>query len=160
MKFNFVNCKNKEPYIRWDGSIRSKAVIEISMIVHRNVEEQNNYNAVVLWKIWTFDFPSTGDEGRSPSRKKLQSKRMSVILPAEVQLPSPGLEYTPHSPEQSDQLIDALSQSFYRQVSRYVLLRVCWLLWMRFFAAQQQIKMQRYDALGNRSVISCEERIW
>ena len=66
---------------------------------------------------------SVGEEGLSPSRKKF-SKRMSVILPAEVQLPSPGLEYTPLSPEQSDQLIDSLSQSFYRNVSRCVLLFV------------------------------------
>lgn len=49
---------------------------------------------------------------------------MSVILPAEVQLPSPGVEYTPHSPEETDQLIDSLSQSFYRHVSRCVLLLV------------------------------------
>ena len=49
---------------------------------------------------------------------------MSVVLPAEVQLPSPGVEYTPHSPEQTDQLIDSLSQSFYRHVSRYAMLVV------------------------------------
>ncbi|XP_020627063.1 dynein beta chain, flagellar outer arm-like isoform X2 [Orbicella faveolata] len=61
-----------------------------------------------------------GDEGRNPSHKKLPSKRMSVILPAEVQLPSPGVEYTPYSPEQTDQLIDSLSQSFYRHVSRSI----------------------------------------
>ncbi|KAJ7392743.1 hypothetical protein OS493_010398 [Desmophyllum pertusum] len=60
-----------------------------------------------------------GEEGRSPSRKKLPN-RMSVILPAEVQLPSPGLEYTPLSPEQSDQLTDSLTQSFYRHVSRSI----------------------------------------
>ena len=71
-----------------------------------------------------FHFSSEGDEGRNPSRKKLPSKRMSVILPAEVQLPSPGVEYTPHSQEQTDQLINSLSQSFYRHVSRYVMLLV------------------------------------
>lgn len=43
---------------------------------------------------------------------------MSVVLPAEVQLPSPGVEYTALSSEQSDQLTDSLSQSFYRRVSR------------------------------------------
>ena len=63
---------------------------------------------------------------------------MSVILPAEVQLPSPGVEYTPHSPEQTDQLIDLLTQSFYRHVSRCVLLLV--------------------QIVGNRSVIRSEER--
>ena len=43
-----------------------------------------------------------------------------MILPAEVPLPTAGVEYTPLSDEQSDQLIDSLTQSFYRHVSRCV----------------------------------------
>lgn len=62
-------------------------------------------------------FHSIGEGERSSSRKRLR-KRMSVVLPAEVQLPSPGVEYTALSSEQSDQLTDSLSQSFYRHVSR------------------------------------------
>ena len=63
-----------------------------------------------------------GDENRSPSRSKKIRKRTSVILPAEVPLPTPGVEYTPLSDEQSKQLSTSLTQSFYRHVSRYVLL--------------------------------------
>ena len=75
----------------------------------------------VSYKILTDAFLFvTGDENRSPSRDKKFRKRTSVILPAEVTLPTPGLEYTPLSDEQSDQLIDSLTKSFYRHVSRYV----------------------------------------
>ena len=103
-------------------------MIEISFSDHSQKREGqnllNNYKVSYKKNYRTFDFPSTGDEGRISSRKKSPSKRMSVILPAEVQLPSPGVEYTPHSPEQTDQLIASLSQSFYRHVSRCVLLLV------------------------------------
>ena len=69
---------------------------------------------------WSLLLFFVGEENRDPSRNKKVRKRTSVILPAEVPLPTPGLEYTPLGDEQSDQLIASLTQSFYRHVSRFV----------------------------------------
>ena len=74
---------------------------------------------VDLWSQINFFF-AVGEDNQSSSRNKEIRKRTSVILPAEVPLPSPGLEYTPLSDEHSQELIDSLSLAFYRHVSRFV----------------------------------------